>query len=84
MLAKFCGGDAHDFVVKSCPTLGIQWTVASQAPLSMVFSRQEYWTGLPFPSPGDLPDPGIKPGLPYSRQTLCSLNHYKYLKLSLF
>ena len=37
------------------------WTVARQAPLSMEFSRQEYWNGLPFPSPGDLPDPGIKP-----------------------
>ena len=37
------------------------WTVAYQAPLSMEFSRQEYWNGLPFPSPGDLPDPGIKP-----------------------
>ena len=40
------------------------WTVARQAPLSMEFSRQEYWSGLPFPSPGDLPDPGIKPGCP--------------------
>ena len=37
------------------------WTVAHQAPLSMGFSRQEYWSGLPFPSPGDLPNPGIKP-----------------------
>ena len=37
------------------------WTVASQAPLSMEFSRQEYWSGLPFPSPGNLPYPGIKP-----------------------
>ena len=36
------------------------WTVVCQAPLSMWFSRQEYWSGLPFPSPGDLPDPGIK------------------------
>ena len=36
------------------------WTVAHQAPLSMGFSRQEYWNGLPFPSPGDLPDPGIE------------------------
>ena len=36
------------------------WTVALQAPLSMGFSRQEYWSGLPFPSPGDLPKPGIK------------------------
>ena len=39
-------------------------TVALQAPLSMGFSRQEYWSGLPFPSPGDLPDPGIKPRSP--------------------
>ena len=37
------------------------WTVAYQAPQSMKFSRQEYWSGLPFPSPGDLPDPGIEP-----------------------
>ena len=40
------------------------WTVAHQAPLSMGFSRQEYWSGLPFPSPGDLPNPGIEPGSP--------------------
>ena len=40
------------------------WTVAHQAPLSMAFSRQEYWSGLPFPSPGDLPDPGIEPWSP--------------------
>ena len=39
-------------------------TVADQAPPSMGFSRQEYWSGLPFPSPGDLPNPGIKPGSP--------------------
>ena len=40
------------------------WTVAYQAPPSMGFSRQEYWSGLPFPSPGDLSDPGIKPRSP--------------------
>ena len=40
------------------------WTVAHQAPLSMGFARQEYWSGLPFPSPGDLPNPGIKPMSP--------------------
>ena len=40
------------------------WTVAYQAPPSMGFSRQEYWSGLPFPSPGDLPNPGIEPGFP--------------------
>ena len=41
--------------------LNVAWTVAHQAPLSMEFSRQVYWSGLPFPSPGDLPDPGIEP-----------------------
>ena len=40
------------------------WTVAHQAPQSMGFSKQEYWSGLPFPSSGDLPDPGIEPGSP--------------------
>ena len=40
------------------------WTVAHQAPPSMGFSRQEYWSGLPFPSPGDLPDLGIEPWSP--------------------
>ena len=38
------------------------WTVVCQVPSSMGFSRQEYWSGLPFPSPGDLPNPGIEPG----------------------
>ena len=47
------------FVTKSCPTL--EQTVGHQAPLSMGFSRQEYWSGLLFPSPGDLPNPGIRP-----------------------
>ena len=42
----------------------IPWTVALQAPLSMGFPRQEYWSGLPFPSPGDLLDPGIEPESP--------------------
>ena len=40
------------------------WIVAYQAPPSMGFSRQEYWSGVPFPSPGDLPNPGIEPGSP--------------------
>ena len=38
------------------------WTIACQGPLSMEFSRQEYWSRVPFPSPGDLPDPGLEPG----------------------
>ena len=48
------------------------WTVACQAPLSMGFSRQEYWSGLPCPSPGDLPDPGIKPASPALQASLPS------------
>ena len=51
---------SHSFVSNSM----IPWTVIHQAPLSMEFSRQEYWSGLPFPSPGYLPDAGIKPGSP--------------------
>ena len=51
-------------VAKSCLTLATPWTVVLQAPLSMGFPKQEYWSGLPFPSPGDLPDPGIKPRSP--------------------
>ena len=43
------------------------WTVVHQAPPSMEFSRQEYWSGLPFPSSGDLPNPGIEPGSPALR-----------------
>ena len=49
-------------VTQSCPTLFVTpWTIAHQAPLSMGFSRQEYWSGLPCSPPGDLPNPGIKP-----------------------
>ena len=57
-------GGGGGLVAKLCPTLVIPWTVACQAPLSMGFSRQEYWSGLPFPSPRDLPDPGIDPRSP--------------------
>ena len=49
-------------VTQLCLTLTTPWIVAHQAPLSMGFSRQEYWSGLPFPSSGDLPDPGIETG----------------------
>ena len=51
-------------VTESCLTLCPSWTVTHQAPLSMEFSRQEYWSWLPFPSPGNLPDPGIEPRSP--------------------
>ena len=51
------------------------WTVAHQAPLSITFSRHEYWTGLPFPSQGNFPPQGSNPGLPHCRQILYHLSH---------
>ena len=51
-------------VTQSCLTFCDPMDYSLQAPPSMGFSRQEYWSGLPFPSPGDLPDPGIEPGSP--------------------
>ena len=51
------------------------WTVAHQAPLSMGFPRQEYWSGLPFSSPGDLPDPGIEPMFPAWQGDFLPLSH---------
>ena len=51
-------------VAKSCPTLATPWPIAYQASQSMGFSRQEYWSGLPFPSPGDLLNPGTEPRSP--------------------
>ena len=72
----------------SCVRLFVTpWTGAYQAPLSMRFFRQEYWSGLPFPSPGDLPDPGIEPRCPaLESDTLTSeppgkLNKDKYSSL---
>ena len=56
LLHSVCG-----LVNKLCPTLVTPWTVAYQSPLSMGFSRQEYWSGLPFPSPRDFPDPRMEP-----------------------
>ena len=51
----------HAKVLSGVQYLATLWTVADQDPLSMGFPKQEYWSGLPFPSPGDLPDPGSKP-----------------------
>ena len=60
------------------------WTVARQAPLSLGFPRQEYWSGLPFTSPGDLPDSGIEPGSPaLQADSLLSELPGKPLKVSL-
>ena len=60
------------------------WTVALQDPLSMGFSRQKYWSGLPFPSPGDLPDPGIKPRSPALQANALTSEPSKYLLTSYF
>ena len=68
------GGDGLD--AKSCLTLASPWTVVHQAPLSMGSSRQEYWTGLPFPTPGDLPDPGIEPKSPVLQVDSLPLSHH--------
>ena len=51
------------------------WTVAHQVPLSMEFSRQEYWSGLPFPSPENLPNPGIEPASPALQVDSLPLSH---------
>ena len=61
---SFC---SHAVFSLSCVQLfATPWTVAHQTPLSMGFPRQEHWSGLPFPPPGDLPDPGIEPASPTS------------------
>ena len=61
-MTKIGGGGG--LVTKSCPTLVTPWTIACQSPLSMGFSRQDHWSGSPFPSPGDLSDLGIEPRSP--------------------
>ena len=70
--AKWLSGEALQIAVKRREVKSLShvqffatpWTVAHQAPPSMEFSREEYCSGLPFPSPGDLPNPGIEPGSP--------------------
>ena len=56
MVIKYC----YVLVLSCIQLFATPWTVAHQAPLSTGFSRQEYWSGLPFPSPEDLPNPGIE------------------------
>ena len=53
------------------------WTIAHKAPQSLGFARQEYWSGLPCPPPGDLPDPGIKPGSPALQEDSLPLSHQR-------
>ena len=68
---NFCGG----LVTKLCPTLATPWTIACQAPLSMAFSRQEYWSELPYPPPGISPIPRMSPAAPALQADSLPLNH---------
>ena len=68
-------GGNGGLVAQSCLILCNPWSVGCQAPLSMGFFRQEYWSGLPFTSPGDLPDPGIKPRSPAWQGDSLPLSH---------
>ena len=81
VFSDYFGGS--DLVTKSCPTLTTPWTAACQVPLSIEFSRQGYWSRLPFPSPGDLPNPGIKYTSPMLQAVSLSLSHQLYLFLSI-
>ena len=77
--------NSNDYPSKCTVRFETLWTVAHQAPLSMRFSRQEYWSGLPFPSPGDLPNPGIEPRSPtLQADTLTSEPPGKPLKLKTY
>ena len=67
--------ESESEVAQSVQFFATPWTIAHQAPPSMGFSRQEGWSGLPCPSPGDLPNPGIEPGSPTCRQFLYQLSH---------
>ena len=69
-------------VAKWCPAPATPWILSHRAPLSMRLPMQEYWGGFPFPSPGDFPDPGIKPGSPALQADSLTperLNFYEYL-----
>ena len=61
--------------VPACLTFVAPWTIAHQTPLSIGFPRQEYWSGLPFPPPGDLANPGIEPTSPALQVILYHLSH---------
>ena len=67
----------HVCVLSGVRLFVVPWTVAQQAPLSRGFSRQEHWSGLPFPSSGDLPDPGIEPTSPALAAGFFTLCHLK-------
>ena len=80
--------ESESEVAQSCPTLCNPWTVAHQAPRSMGFSRQEYWSGVPLPSPGDLPHRGIELGSPALQADALTSEppgkpHYIYIYINL-
>ena len=78
LVLEFTENEEKEKKVKSLSRVrlfAISWTVAYQAPLPMEFSRQEYWSGLPFPFPGDLPNPGIEPGSPALQAGTLPLSH---------
>ena len=66
-----CKGKVEICNAKLCSTLVTPWAIACQG-----FSRQEYWSGLPFPSPGDLPDPGLEPRSPALQMDFCIANRF--------
>ena len=79
-----------EIYAQSCTLFAAPWTVACQGPLPIEFSGQEYWSGMPFPFPGDLPDPGTEPaslessalaGSFFTISTTCVIMKYKFLKL---
>ena len=71
-------------VAKLCDSFVTPWTVAHRTPLSMKFSRQEYWNGLPFPSPGDLSGPGIELASPHWQADSLPLSYLGSPTVSLF
>ena len=75
MFSRKLSSDTPHVCAQLHPIFAAPGTVAHQAPLSMGFSRKEYWSGLPFSSPGDLPDPGIEPGSPALHADSLPLSH---------
>ena len=76
-ISSFCLFLFGGLVIMLCPALVTPWTVAHQAPVSMEFLRQRYWSGLPLPSPCARPDPGLNPSLLRCRQILYQLSHQR-------
>ena len=76
MASSYCTGQLLFSCLALSDTSATPWTGAHQAPLSTRLTRQEYWSGLPFPPPGDLPNPGIEPASPALRADSLPPNHF--------